>query len=304
MWFGQPRKDNLGLQPIAEPCFGEMLVDSSAVCVFGSHVGDADWRAELRRHADDPAPQRELRADPRERVAVAGHRVEFLALAVEQQHHGLWHLEDAGQPLQALLQQAAQVAAARQTLAQLAQAGDMARCALRRRHLLAGHMLDSQYLVNIRAEQAEHTAHASVRGDPGELGLHALEQRPCGFRAPIEQRQTIARAGLRMQEEHRGLRVGQDVLAGLVEELEGQRDMVGVDVMHLGNQGYVWRAARPAGGDRRRHSPLQAGADGIQTRPGRHLCGSRRMPALGPGVCSNKSLRVKLRARSCEPWKL
>ncbi|MDX1366175.1 hypothetical protein [Pseudomonas sp.] len=82
-------------------------------------------------------------------------------------------------------------------------------------------MLDIQHLIDICAPQAEHLAHPRIRGDPGELGLHALEQRPGGLRAPVEQRQAIARAGLRVQEEHRGLGVGQDVLAGLVEELEG-----------------------------------------------------------------------------------
>jgi len=159
-------------------------------------------------------------------------------------------------------------------------------------------MFDVQHLIDVGALQAEHAAHAGLRGNAGELRLHALEQRAGGFGAPVEQGQTVARRGLRMQQQRGGLRVGQDVFARLVEELEAECDMLAVDVMHLRDVSDVGRAGGIAGGQQRWHGTLQAGPDAVEA--GAHQALPMRAPAPARAVCAKMSLTVKLTAtKSC-----
>ena len=93
---------------------------------------------------------------------------------------------------------------------------------------------------------------------PGELGLHALEQRPRVLGAQVAHREPVLRAGVRVDHDHRRARVLEHVLPRLAEELERQRDVLRVDVVHFGDVGDVRRAVARAGGDHRRHGAFEA----------------------------------------------
>ncbi len=134
-----------------------------------------------------------------------------------------------------------------------------------------GHGVDP---VNVRAAQAEHARHAGVRGDAGELRLHALEQRAGVFGAQVSGRELVLGPGVRMDHEHGRARVLQHVLPRLAEELVRQRHVPGIDVVHLGDVRHIRRAVSGAGRDDRRHGAFEAGADGMQCDRRRH-CASR-----------------------------
>lgn len=243
-----------------------------------------------------PPPHRELRADAGVRVAARGHGVEAAARGVGEQQHGVADVEVGLQRVQRLLQQRRQVGGGGQARAGLAQGRQAVGRAARGRELVARHVLDVQHLVDVGALQAEHAAHADLRGNAGELGLHALEQRPCGLGAAVEQREAEAGAGFRMDDERRYLGVGEDVLARLVEELEAERDVLAVDVVHLRHQRDVGRAVGRAGGDGGGDGALEAGAQVVQAVGAVHAL--TLAPARGPGVCSKISATVKVTALS------
>ncbi len=119
-----------------------------------------------------------------------------------------------------------------------------------------------------------------MRGDAGELRLHALEERPLGLGAQVLEAQAERGAGLRVHElRHRASR-REHVLARLAEELERERDVRLVDVLHVRNRGDVRRAVRGAGGDRTWHGAVEAVA---QLGQGERKAHSGE-PARGPGV--------------------
>ena len=142
-----------------------------------------------------------------------------------------------------------QAAAFAQRIDAAAQRRQQCRPDLRRRQFPPRQRLDGEHPVDVGAEQPEHPGHAGLRGDAGELGLHALEQRAGRFGAQVADGDAIARRGVGVHHQDRCLRIGEDVLAGLVEELEGQRDVVLVYVHQLRDVGDVGRAVRAAGGD-------------------------------------------------------
>ncbi len=151
----------------------------------------------------------------------------------------------------------------------------------RRRQGLARHRLDRRDRVDVGAAQLEHALHAGVRGDAGQLRLHALEHRPVGLGAQVADVQAMERGGGRVQHQHRGVRVGQDVLPRLVEELERERHVAFVHVEHLRDVGDVGHAVGAAGGQHGGDRAFQAGPDVRQRRPPAHACASQ--PATGPG---------------------
>src|SRR5262249_22098338 len=86
----------------------------------------------------------------------------------------------------------------------------------------------------------------------------------------------------------------QDVLACLVEELERQRNVPAVDVMHLRDERSVRYAIGRACRERRGDLPVEAVADRIDAERGHAM----RLPAAGPGVCWNASAGVNSIATS------
>jgi len=166
-------------------------------------------------------------------------------------------------------------------------------CAEAARGALRRNPLDREHAVDVRTQQAEHPGHAGVRGDAGELCLHAFEQRPFGFGARILQRDPVLGRRLRIDYDHRGARVGEHVLARLVEELERKRDVIAVHEMDLGHIASVRRAVAGAGGDHRGHRALEAVADGVEGEAHERASGP---PAPGPGVWLKAALGVNATA--------
>jgi hypothetical protein len=117
---------------------------------------------------------------------------------------------------------------------------------------------DPGYLVDIRTEQAEYAGHTGMGRDPGQLHAHRFEHRPARLRTEIAQLQSILGPGVRIDDDRLREPVGEDVAAGLVEELVAERDVVAVDVMNFGDVADVRDAVRGTRRDRRGHCAVQA----------------------------------------------
>ena len=74
----------------------------------------------------------------------------------------------------------------------------------------------------------EHATHARVGGDARQLGLHGFEERTCGFGPLVGQVDPVLLGRLGVDEAQGGAGIGQDVLAGPVEELVGQGQVLGM----------------------------------------------------------------------------
>jgi hypothetical protein len=259
------------------------------------HVADAHRRVLARGHADHAMPQCDFRAHARGGVAPAGHGVQAPRRGVEHQHHGVFDAHGVAQAGQRALQQFVQAGACGQAFAALAQAVQQTRAAGRGRQALAVDGVDVLHGIDVGALETEHLGHAAVRGDARQPRLHALEQRPGGLRAQVAQVQAIETRCHRVEHQHRGMGVGQDVLARLVEELERQRHMALVHVDHLRDVGHVGRAVVGAGGHDGRDGPFQAGADGVTAtgrswRGGKGQCCLRAAPGVWSKAASGREL--------------
>ena len=170
----------------------------------------------LRGNADHALPHADLRADAGRAVAAAGHRVQALrgvassistiACAMpksSRQRSRAWRSSSVSRSV-----------ARRQASLAAAQRGQQVRAAAAAaEHARARHLLDRHHFIHVGAEQLEHAGHAGVRRDAGQLGLHALEQRPFGLGAQVPQlaADTIA-ALIGSITSSVGARVGEDVL--------------------------------------------------------------------------------------------
>ena len=283
------------------------LADGVAVQGSVRHVADAHRRALARGHADHALAQPDLGAHTRGGVAAAGHRVELLGAGVQHQHHGVLDAQLVLQALQRALQQFVQPRAARNAFA--AQAQRVQQPGARRgcRQPFARHRFDVLHGVDVGALELKHLGHARMRRNARQLRAHALEHRAAVLGAFVQQVQAVEMGGERVQHQHGRARVAQDVLAGLVEELERQRHMRRIHIDHLRDVGHVGRAVGVAGRHDGGNRTLQAGADAVQGRRcGAHGCGvggegdvggeHTCAPARGPGVWSNALVGVKLTA--------
>ena len=258
-------------------------------------VANAHRRGLTRGHADHALAQTDFAAHARSGVTHAGHGVQLARGAIQHQHHGVRNPQVFAQAGQQGLQQFVQSGAARQTQAAQAHRAQQVGAWGCGGQQLAGQRLDLLHRVDVRALERKHLRQALVRGNARQLRAHALEQRALGFGAQIAQLQAVVLCRHRVEQQHRGAGVGQDVLTRLVEELERQRHMALVHVHHLREIGHVGRAVGRTGGDVGRDGALQAGADGAQRGRGRSAGGIRRAahglaptptgrPARGPGV--------------------
>ena len=247
-----------------------------------------------RGDADHAFARPYLRSHARLRIAAARDRVEPLARRVVHQHHGMLDAEVVAQAVQQAVEQCREVGRvghSRDGRAQRRDVIDRGRIRQQRRVVHPGDRFDA---VHVGAAQLEYPGHSAVRRDAGELCLHALEQRAGLLGAQVAHREPVLRARVRMDDDHRRARILQHVLPRLAEELERQRDMLAIDVVHLRYVGDVRRAVQRAGRDHRRHGAVQCGADRLQRRC-RHWLRSRS-PAPGPGVCWNAAVGVKVMA--------
>ena len=299
----QPRQRDLALQLLGQAGGADLLADGAAVGVLGGGVRDADRRPLRGGHADHAVAERDLGTEARGVVAAAGDHEQprrAHAAGVEQQQHRVRDAEFGVQRRQRVVEQRRQVGVGGDAAGQRPQQGQRAAARLGRRRARTGHRLDRQHAVDVRAAQPEHAGHAGVRGDAGQPRAHRLEQRPGLLGAEVAQLQPPAAAGPRVDHQRSRIRVGEDVLARLVEELEAQRDVLAVDVVHLRHVGHVRRAVQAAAGQQRRNLALEAGAQCGKGRVHPEI----RSPARGPGVCANTAAGAKRTASSRSGEKL
>jgi hypothetical protein len=237
--LGQPGQRDLALQPAAGQ---QAFAHRAAVGVFQRRVVDADGRAGARGHADHALTQRDLRARARAAVAAAGHvyrrspaasSISSMAWRMPNSSH---HAVEQGstRPSRSVRVGHTRCAQRRSAGRRLGAAGSASG--------RAAPPLDPLDLVEVGAAQAEDAAHAGVRGDAGQLGLHALEQRALGLGAQVARGDAVHRAVPRVHHQQLGHRVGQHVAPRLVEELERQRQVPRVHVLDLRDVGDVGHA--------------------------------------------------------------
>jgi len=270
-------------QVLGEALGTRLLADRPPIAVFGGGKHDADGHPFAGGDADHAGAIGDLRARAGTGIAPAAHQEELGGGLVGHEQHLLLDAEVAVQAVGQGGEQGFQAAAGGQGIGAAAERRQQGRAAGGGRQLAPRHRLHRQHPVHVRPLQAEYPGHAGMGGDAGELGLHALEERPGGLGAQVAQAQPVTRHRLVIDHQCGGVGVGQDVLAGLVEELEGQRHMRWIHVHQLGDVGDVGHAVRPAGGQGGRHHALQAVADGVH-RDIHAVPRSRRSPAPGPGV--------------------
>lgn len=150
--------------------------------------------------------------------------------------------------------------------------------------------------VDVRSTQPEHAGHARVRRNPGQLGLHALEQRPGVLGPQVRHGQLVLLARVGVDHDQGRTGVLQHVLPCLAEKLVRKGDVCGVDVVDFGDVGDVRRAVASARRDHGGCGAFEARADRMQREV--HGQAGNRWPAAGPGVCSKAASGLKVIATS------
>ena len=121
----------------------------------------------------------------------------------------------------------------------------------------AGHQLDVQDTVYVCAAQSEHTLHALHRSHGGDVVPQELEDAASAL-SPFEgERKPVLAIVHRIHEHDTGLRILNQILGGLGEELVGQCDPLVVHQPHPRQEGDIWRAVCCGGGHDRRDSSFE-----------------------------------------------
>ena len=94
-------------------------------------------------------------------------------------------------------------------------------------------LFDRQHLVDVGGQQLEDALEAGVRRDRLDPQVHPLEDRPVGLRPHVAQPQPPPLARVGVDQPHQRVRVLGDVPPALVEELERERHVRGIDVVHV-----------------------------------------------------------------------
>jgi hypothetical protein len=295
--LGQAGIRNIGLQRDRRRIGAYAAAHGAAVGIGGGHAQYAHRRALTGGHADHAIAHLDFRPHAGYGVAATGHREQALRDRVQHQHHGMAHAHEIGQAGQRGVQQFVQSRATRQALAAAAHRIERVAALRRRRQGVPFHRFDLQHLINVRTQQLEHMGHAGVRGNAGQLRFHALKQGALRLGVQVAQMDAEKLGRGRMQHQHRGVRIGQDVLPRLVEKLERQGHMALIHIVGLRDVGHVGRAVAATGGHDGGYGALQAMADGAQLNTAFHhprppVTGA---PALGLGVWSKATSGSKLR---------
>lgn len=298
MRAAQARRLDQRLQAVDVAGALDRLADRAQARVLGGRVVDADRRALTRRGADHVRAHRHLGARARRRIATARDGEE----PVEQQQHRVVEAEGLVDRGERLVEPRVEVGGRGDAQRRAPQPGEGARAAGRHRHrgIAVRDPPDGLDAVGVGAAQPEHPGHAVRRRDAGELGLDRLEERALGLGAQVVQLEPVDRGRVRVHRQRLGPRGGEDVGAGLGEGLEGQADVVWIDVLDLREVGDVRRALARAGGHRREDRALEALADriernrrGVGRGRGAHASPFSDVPARGRGVASQPSSGVK-----------
>ena len=227
--------------------------------------------------------RREKSEDARDCVPARAEREES-TVAFGHQEDGVRDTKVSHHPVERRVGQFVEIA----TAGQVVDAGAHRR---EKRHAPAGrrrrwrfdlfHIDDAE---DVGAEEPEDLFEPMVRGDPGKLGLHRLEERPGRPRLHIVKIEPVLRQRGRIEYLDTGLPGREQVSAGLVEELVGQRDMRLVHPVDLADHRGVGDPVGVAGAERGRRDALHRTAQRAQVGHA-HLGSSA--PAPGPGVWVN-----------------
>ena len=283
------------LELVVQPrCFGTGA-NSLAVDVFAGHVRDANGRSFTRRNTDHAVSHRDFGADARVVVAPACDGEQALATFIQLEDHDVLNAASQVQGRQRVIQQFIQVFAGVEHVAHQSKLGELI-AAAECRNLLGHHRcIDFQYFINVRSQELEDVSHARMRCNARQLGFHALKQRPMCLSAQVTNMQPVATAGDRVYDFQQGVGIAQNVLSGLVEELKGQCHMAMVYVLYLREVRDIGGAILRAGGQGTGNGTFEAVAKACDTH--RHAeAPGMGCPARGPGVCSNTTSGVKLKA--------
>src|SRR6185503_913700 len=157
---------------------------------------------------------------------------------------------------------------------------------LGRRHArLVLRELDRFDLVDVRREEPEDPLQPRVRRDRLDAQAHRLEQGAVEFGADVAEAEHVRLQRVRIVQAEARLRILRDVPAALVEELERERHVPRIDVVHVAQDRGVRNAVPRARVEPRREQPLEAGRERLE----RGAFHAIRPPAPGPGVWSNVS---------------
>src|SRR5690606_16128016 len=145
---------------------------------------------------------------------------------------------------------------------------------------------DRHHLADVGRQQPEDAGHAGVAGDHLDARGQRVEQRPGGFRTQVAQLYAPGAEITRVVDDRGRVRVLAEVAPGLVEELTGESEVLGVDVEELGDVGDVGLAVPSARGEDRRGHALETGRELLEPDAHAPPPPASGTPARGPGVCS------------------
>ena len=264
--------------------FVRALLHGERIEHLADQPGDADWFARFGHHADDAFAQPRLGADAHLGIAAAGDGDVGAFFDRGHQNHRVLEsearLESFEDRVEQPLERIGAMDPRREILKRLHREDriDARRSALRR-HLpsrprrrpapptaLRRCRPPSSLKMPLRPEyDAIASMRSAIRSKTG----------PDGFRSDVAQLQPPALARVGVDQPHQRLRVLGDVALALVEELERQRDVRGIDVVHVAEERRVRRAVLRAGEERRRDEPLEARGHRLEAEPGSRSVGER-----------------------------
>jgi hypothetical protein len=261
----EPRQRDARARPLAR----RLPVHCERVEHSPHQARDPDRLARLGHHARDPLADSHLGARAVLRVAARRDRDEHAGLFRGHQDHRLPEAEALLEPAQDRVHERLERVGPVDALGEVLQRADgedrvrkrAAALGDRARRPFLDRGLHVDHLVDVRGAQLEDALEPAIGRDRLDPQRHPLEERSLGLRVGEAQPQPPALAGVGIGHEHERPRVLGDVALALVEELVRQRDVVGVDVLHVAQVRRVRRAVRGAGEELRRQQPLEAGGE-------------------------------------------